>query len=248
MSDQCAKVTFFTSGTEPGCPNVPVTPTPIITGAIAKIPVVLAELTVQINVDTTITLNEPAFEVKQVKKRLKLTQCRLAQNTNKLFLKGFVRKNIEFSTRECSNAQGFCGDIQHCTVDIPFNCVTPVFFNVAQPAPALFNTSNEFTFFKETPLGPEFPAKDVLESGDFTEFNQVSTEFFNELPFCELVSAMITEFDEFIDRTTPTATIPFEEIKFTAIEEKMVIDLTLKVLQNRQVAIPALKVREEEDC
>ncbi|OPY56528.1 MAG: hypothetical protein A4E55_02058 [Pelotomaculum sp. PtaU1.Bin035] len=235
------KVSFFKTGTEALCPNTPVTPTPITRGAIAKIPVVLAELTVQINVDSTITLPEPAFEIKQIKKRLKLTQCLLAQPTNKLFLKGFIRKNIDYSTRSCSNNQGFCGDIRHCTVDIPFTCVTPVDFNVTEPAPVTFNTAEEFEFFRAGKLGPEFPEKDTLESGDFTEFNQVSTEFFNELPFCEIINARITEYDEFVDRKHPfDDEIPFEEIKFKAIEEKMVIDLTLKVLQKRQVTIPAV--------
>lgn len=242
------KVSFFKTGTEAACRNTPVVPTPIETGAIAKIPVVLAELTVQINVDSTITLPEPAFEIKQIKKRLKLVQCLLAQPTNKLFLKGFVRKNIDYSTRCGSNKQGFCGDIRHCTVDIPFTCVTPVAFNVAEPAPLLSNTSEEFEFLRTGKLGPEFPEKDVLESGDFTEFNQVSTEFFNELPFCEIVNVTITEYDEFIDRKHLFGEeIPFEEFKFKAIEEKMVIDLTLKVLQKRQVAIGAVAAARK-DC
>ncbi|OPX88276.1 MAG: hypothetical protein A4E53_02057 [Pelotomaculum sp. PtaB.Bin104] len=249
MPDKCMEpdVSHFKTGTEAACTNTPVGPTPITTGAIAKIPVLLAELTVQINVDSTITLPEPAFEVKQVKKKLKLTQCLLAQNTNKLFLRGFVRKNIDYSTRKISSHEGFCGDIRHCTVDVPWSCVTPVVFNVAEPEPAFFNTTNEFQYLRRGELGPEFAEKDFLESGDFTEFNQVSTEFFNELPFCEIISATITEFDELLCRKRPFGEkIPFEEFEFRKIEEKMVIDLTLKVLQKRQVAIPALEVSLEK--
>ena len=44
--------------------------------------------------------------------------------------------------------------------------------------------------------------------GDLSEFDQVSTEFFNELPFVELISATFTEFDLSIGRTPGTVVIP----------------------------------------
>jgi hypothetical protein len=228
---------------QPDCENTAVSLDGVLCGGtIAKISVLLSELSVQINLDSTITLPEPALEIKKIKKRLKLTQCILLQDTNKLFLKGFVRKNIEYATRTCSNNVGFCGDIRHCTVDIPFRCVTPVCFNILEPAPVRFNTRDEFEFFRTQELPrSDFAEKDQLLAGDFSEFNQIGTEYFNELPFCDLVSCRIVEFDEFINRTRSVGvTIPFEEFAFLEINEKMVIDLTLKILQKRQVAIPAI--------
>jgi hypothetical protein len=84
-------------------------------------------------------------------------------------------------------------------------------------------------------------------SSDLTEYNQISTEEFNELPYCELIRAEIIEFDEALD---PTAEydhkfMPFEEKRFRRIQEKMVLYLTVKLLQNRQVAIPPLFTTEE---
>ncbi|WP_200898515.1 CsxC family protein [Gottschalkia purinilytica] len=220
------------------CDNSPVPLTPIETGAVAKIPVVLAELTVQFNVTSKIDLPEPALEIKDIKKRVKITQCLLLQNTNVLFIKGFVRKNIQFATKDCSNKKGVCGDIRHCTVDVPFECSTPVTFNGNQPLPVINNTSNEFEYFRVEKLPNNFAEKDKLLSGDFSEFNQTSTEFFNELPFCELICSRIVEFDEFLDRYRPSkGDLPFEEKLFDKIEEKMVIFLTLKILQKQQVAI-----------
>ncbi|OPX88000.1 MAG: hypothetical protein A4E53_02157 [Pelotomaculum sp. PtaB.Bin104] len=245
-------ISFFKNSTKGECTNTPVWPAPITTGVIAKIPILLAELTVQINVDSTFTLPEPAYEVKQIKKRLKVTQCIIAQNTNKLFLKGFVRKNIDYSTRTSSNLEVFCGDIRHCTVDIPWSCVTPIVYNVHTPEPVIFNTTDQYQYLRTGKLGPEFAEKDLLESGDFTKFNQVSTEFFNELPFCEIISATITEFDEFLGRKQPCGVkVPFEEFEFKTIEEKMVIDLTIKVLQKSQVTVPAIKHKHKhrhEEC
>lgn len=229
-------------GTTNDCVNDTVAIEALRTGAVAKIPVVLAELTIQINVDAFIKLPEPAWEIKDIKKRVKVTQCLLLQDTNMLFIKGFVRKNIDYSTRTCSNREGFCGDIKHCTIDVPFSCTTPVDFNGIAPLPPKTNCSKEFEYLKTEEISQfGFAEKDKLMSGDLREFNQISKEFFNELPFCELIKARIVEFDEQINPVHPDkCDVPFEEKKFTKIEEKMVIYLTLKLLQKRQVAIGAI--------
>lgn len=220
------------------CPNAPINPSGITDGVIAKIPVVLAELKVRFFVNAMIDLPESALEIKDIKKKIKVTQCMLLQPTNILFIKGFVRKNIDYSTRTCSNLEGVCGDLRHCTIDVPFECTTPVNF-YRLPQNPILNERDEFQYLKKERLPREtFAEKDRLMSGDLSEFNQVSTEYFNELPFCELISSRIVEFDEFINRIQPEdIEIPFEERFFSQIEEKMVIELKLKVLQKRQVKI-----------
>lgn len=224
------------------CVNNPVPIEAITTGAVAKIPVVLAELQVQFNVNSKIDLPEFAIEIKNIKKRLKITQCLLLQNTNMLFIQGFIRKNIDYSTRKCSNEEGICGDIRHCTVDVPIKCATPVFFNGMAPLDVIPTTSTEFEYLRsQDVVGPQFADKDELQSGDLSEYNQISTEYFNELPFCELISSRIVEFDEYLNpQPISCDKAPFEEREFKSIEEKMVIYLTLKILQKRQVAIPPL--------
>lgn len=221
------------------CPNTPVTPIGITTGVVVKIPVVLSELTIRFNIGANVRLPEPALEVKDIKKRLKITQCILLQPTNILFIKGYVRKNIDYSTGVCSNRKGVCGEVHHCTIDVPFECSTPIDF-FTPPAPLLLNSKSEFEYHKITDLPNKyFAEKDSLLSGDMSEINQFMTENFNELPFCELINATIFEFDEFIDRRRPDhGNLPFEEKYFSQIEEKMVIELTIKLLQNRQVTIP----------
>ncbi|ABO49922.1 hypothetical protein Dred_1392 [Desulforamulus reducens MI-1] len=224
-----------------------------ISDVVVKIPVVLAEFQVQVNINSIITLPEKALEIKEVKKRVKLTQCLLIQepgivsNPGDLFIKGFVRKNIAYATRNCSNEEGVCGDIRHCTVDVPFSCVTKVIFNGIMPLPPVANTVSEFEYFRTQNLsGPGFADKDQLLSGDLSEFNQVSQEFYNELPFCELICSKIIEFDEFLNRKRPCdINLPFEEREFSQIEEKMVLYLTIKLLQNHQVYIPPVHVNGE---
>ncbi|WP_425447652.1 CsxC family protein [Dethiothermospora halolimnae] len=219
------------------CINTPVSLDPITTGAVIKTPVVLAELTVQFNVTSNIELPQNALEIKNIKKKVKVTQCMLIQDTNILFIRGFVRKNIDYSTRTCANEEGICGNLRHCTVDVPFECTTPVTFNGTTPAPFIPTTNQEYEYFRTQELPNGFAEKDKLLSGDLSEYNQISTEFFNELPYCELISSRIVEFDEYIDRQEPIGTAPFEERVFNNIEQKMVVFLTLKLLQKRQVAV-----------
>ena len=57
------------------------------------------------------------------------------------------------------------------------------------------------------------------------------------ISFYELLSSKIIEWDEAIDRQPLPHGGPIDEGYFTKIEEKMVIDFTIKVLQNQQVRI-----------
>ena len=246
VKSACAKVV---GGTAADAVNNPVAIAPLVTGAVAKIPVVLAELTVQLNVNSIISLPEHALEIKDIKKHLKITQCLLIQDTNMLFIKGFIRKNIQYATPRCSNKEGVCGDIRHCTVDVPFSATTPITFNGIDPLPVIPSESTEFRYFRKQDIsGPDFADKDHLLSSDLSEFNQISTEYFNEIPFCELISSRIVEFDEYLNPTHPTrGEYPFEERLFKKIEEKAVIFLTLKILQKRQVAVPPLGIAGDDD-
>lgn len=188
-----------------------------------------------------IRLPELALSIKDIKKRIKITQCTLLQPTNILFIKGFVRKSLEYTTGDCSNREGVCGDIRHCTIDVPFELSTPITF-ITPPAELLTNTVSEFEYYVQKDLpNKHFAEKDSLRAGDLSEINQFKTENFNELPYCDLVCANFYEFDEFINRRRPhDEKLPFEEKYFKHVEEKMVIELTLKLLQNRQVTVPAL--------
>lgn len=208
-------------------------------GLVAKLPVVLADLTVRFFVNATINLPEPVLEIRSIRKKLKITQCMLLQPSNVLFIKGFVRKSLDYTTSTCSDSQGFCGDIRHCTIDVPFEATTEVCFS---KDPVDFNNSwkDEYRYLKKEGLPREsFAEKDKLLSSDLSEFNQESGEWYNELPYCDLIYSVITEFDEFINRRSPeNIELPFEERLFSEIEEKMVIELRLNLLQKQLVEVP----------
>lgn len=224
--------------------NTPITPQAINAFPFIKVPVVLGETTVQIDLDSTIIFPEPVLEIKQIKKNLKLVQCRLLLPTNKLFLKGFVRKNIQYATPKAGGRDFVSSNIHSLTVDVPFQVVTRVDF-LGNPDFKSNPMTTEFKYFNTSPLPQGFASKEKLLSGDFSEYNQISEEVFNELPFCELLSSKFIEYDEALNRKMGSVSglsgqminAPFEEGTFTELEEKMVIELSLKVLQNQQVQI-----------
>lgn len=223
------------------CENKTHKPNVSIGKIVTKVPVVLAELTVQVNIDACIKFPEPVLEIKDVKKHVKLVQCRLLLPTNKLFIKGFVRKNIQYASPSKdiheSTHKTVSSDLHSLTVDVPFHCVTEIKHFLTEPDMPEVNKRKEFDFLTSKPLPSGFPEKDELQSSDLSQFHQESTQFYNEIPFCELVSSQIIEWDEAIDRVRIPADAPIGEGFFNQIEEKMVLDITLKVLQNQQIRV-----------
>lgn len=187
----------------------------------AKIPVVLSEFTVEIDVESIIKLCEPAIEIKRIKKNLCLKECRLVAGTNKLFLKGFVRKNIEYATRDCETKTAICGDIKHTTVYVPFSCITSVKFC---HHPKITPSCN--------PVEINYLDK-CSECTDNLEHDMFSEEFFNERVYCELEHVKIYEAD-IVEEYEEVPCHPYEH-EFKHFTEKEVICLTLKLLQKHQV-------------
>ncbi|QED46209.1 CsxC family protein [Cytobacillus dafuensis] len=237
------------------CENTPTSPTTTPAGRrIIRVPVTLAELTVRTNLVAKIHFPDPVLEIKDIKKRVKIVQCRLllpgvaagsdpfAATDLRLFLKGFVRKNIQYAT-PCphSTAQCVSSELRSLTADVPFECVTTIAAAdfLTPPELPLLNTRSEFDFFRAQDLGHGFPEKDHLLSSDLSQFHQVSTQFYNQLPFCELISSNIIEWDEAVDRMPLPGNKPFEEGIFENVVEKMFLEFTIKVLQNQQVRVDA---------
>ncbi|PAV30532.1 DUF3794 domain-containing protein [Virgibacillus profundi] len=232
------------------CHNQPITPHVSIGRIYTKLPVVLAELTLQMNLDARITFPEPVLEIKDIKKRVNLTQCRLLLPTSKLFIKGFVRKNIQYASPtkdiEESTTKSVASDLHSFTVDIPFECVTEISDFLSMPAMPKINKRDEFDFGVSKALPPGYPEKDELLTSDLSQFHQESKQFYNELPYCELLSSKIIEWDEAVDRVPLPDTAPFHEGYFTTVEEKMVLDICLKVLQNQQIRVTSTS--NDEPC
>jgi hypothetical protein len=221
------------------CPVIPVplTPftnanTPTVAGPTIsriKIPVVLAEPTIQIAMEAVIP-TPGATEIKRVKKNVFLDQVKLVPvapftridgtdfftfQRAKLFIAGHVRKNIEYATAACN------APLQDQIVDISFTGFT----ELSVAAGTLINQ-------------PIFGISETAEANFLNENTSLDARLdkfffqnlvkFNEQPFGELVAANFFELD-----FTPTPTT--EGTVFNTVTEKLVLDLTVKVLQLQQI-------------
>ncbi|HWQ43169.1 MAG TPA: hypothetical protein VN456_14195 [Desulfosporosinus sp.] len=194
-------------------------------------------ITVSIPAESIITLPTKALEIKMIRKNLKITQCRfvnclppvsgLPHDTPKLFLGGFVRKDIQYSEVVRHTATTVEGSIKDFVVDIPISCVVDlgkhlIFSHVH------FKQQKEYEFSSSTPLPSGFSSKEKLLSRDPTEFNLISQEYLNPLPSCELIFSQINEMDDALDRV-PLQGGPFEEGVFRTLQEKMIVLMQIRL-------------------
>ena len=185
-------------GTTGDCMNTPMTINALRTGAIAKIPVILAELELQLNIDAAIDLPVPALEVKNIHKSIKVVECLLLKETNVLFIKGYVRKTLQYTCRPICSYKGFCDNIRQCTVDLPFGCTTSVLFNGADPVMSVPSSLKVFEHYNQNHTIGNHADSDPSMSGEPIIHNEIRTEHYNELPYCELVNSRIVEQDRLL--------------------------------------------------
>ncbi|MDS0525632.1 hypothetical protein NNC19_08080 [Clostridium sp. SHJSY1] len=198
-----------------------------VCGGDYKIPKVLAEFVIQIDSESVIELNEPAYEIKRIEKQVFLTQCRYIAATDKVFIEGYVRKNIEYATKTCTTCTGIGGDIKDTTVHIPFKAYTKVNFK-HQPQIQPNLPPMVARYFDEKRMG-----KNIREA------DRSDVEIFNEPVYCELEWSAV--FDADIDHPgCPIKGFPNEE-EFHEFTDKAVVYLCIKLLQKQQVIMPEVK-------
>lgn len=195
-------------------------------------------VTASIPGEAIITLPTEALEIKRISKKLKITQCRimnaptpvikgLPADTPKLFIGGFVRKDIQYTQMRNRTATTVEGDIRDFVIDIPISGA--VNLGPCRVLPTLqFDQEKEYEYASKRPLGVGFPDKERLLSSDFTEFNVISNKFLSRLPSCELVYSQINSMDDQLDRKVLCGG-PFEEGTFRTLQEKMVVVVQIAI-------------------
>lgn len=189
-------------------------------------------VTASIPAEAIISLPTEALEIKRIQKKLKITQCRvftppapilagLPADTPKLFIGGFVRKDIQFSKVKNKTLTTVEGEIRDFVIDVPVSGVVNLGTGLVLPT-LRFDQEQEYEYSRRQRLGLGFAEKERLLSPDFTEFNVVSNKILNRLPVCELVYSQINEMDDQLDRVALCGG-PFEEGTFRTLLEKMVV-------------------------
>lgn len=243
--DKCnieiCKTTVY-SETLPFCENILHTSDVTAGPVTVKIPVVLTECNIAITVHSSLKLKDAVLEIKHIRKNAYLNQCKLIPNsengkpnTGILFLAGFIRKNIEYSTKEHNDKGILCGKLKHVTVNVPFKCTTRVTFST--PPKFKANTSQDEVEILQTNIEVCNPYEEEITGRDIREQNFRLIEFFNEKVFCELISSEFVESDILENIINKECKSPLEQ-RFHDITEKVVLFLTIKLLQKQNVIIP----------
>ncbi|MGH4123332.1 MAG: CsxC family protein [Clostridium sp.] len=223
------------------CDNITHTSEVTVEPVTVKIPVVLTECTITITVESSLKLEDVVLEIKHIRKNVYLNQCELIPssedgkpNTGILFVDGFIRKNIEYSTKDHNDNGVSCGKVKHVTVNVPFKCTTRVMFKT-YPKFKPNNYQDEVKIL-QTSIEVYKPCEEDIIGEDIREQSFKIIEYFNEKVFCELISAEIIESDIIENSINKECKIPLEG-EFHNITEKVVLSLTIKLLQNQHVDI-----------
>lgn len=133
----------------------------------------------------------------------------------KLFVEGYIRKNIEYASEECN------GTLYDRIANVNFSGFADLTGGdfLTQP---LIAASSDTTSHFINPKNGDLPRLDKY----FFE----NSVFYNEQPYCELIRADFYELDFSPCPTDLNAA-------FDTLREKIVLDLTLKVLQVQQVQV-----------
>ncbi|MEY8001985.1 CsxC family protein, partial [Clostridium sp. Mt-5] len=233
--------TTVISETLPLCENTPHT-SQVTKGPVTiKVPVVITECKVTINVQSSLKLEDTVLEIKDIRKNAYLNQCELIPdsendkpNTGIVFINGFIRKNIEYTTKEYVDKVTLKGKLKHATVKVPFKCTTRVTFKTP---PKFTSTASQYKVdILETNIKICDSCKEDMIGSDIHEQSFKLTESFNEKVFCELINAEITETDILENPEDRNCELPLDQ-GFHIITEKVVLLLTIKLLQNQDVEI-----------
>ena len=213
-------------------------------------------ITISIPAESTIKLPTRALEIKMIRKTLKITQNRffncvpsepgIPHDTPKLFLGGFVRKDIQYSEAVQQTSTTVTSIMKDFVVDIPISCVIDLGKHLIFP-PIHYNQQREYGFAKSASLPSEFSSKDPMLSSDLSEFNLLSRQFYNPLPTCQLLFNQINEFDDALD-CLPLQGGPLGERTFTTLQEKMIILIQLRLTFPTQIKHPDTHCEHDKEC
>ena len=193
-------------------------------------------ITISIPAESVITLPTKALEIKKIRNNLMITENCFFNcippvpgtpgDTPKLFLRGNVRKDIQYSEAVRQTTTAVEAVIKDFVIDIPISFVIDLGSRFLFPT-IRYDQQQEYGFAK-SPLSSGFSCKDQRLSSDTIEFNALSQKFYNSLLNCQLIFSQINEMDDALDRV-PLHDGPPNESVFKTLQGKMIILIQLKL-------------------
>jgi hypothetical protein len=196
----------------------------------SKLPLIIAEKTFGIPIESKFKLKTPALAIKNMKKDVYLTSSTLlpmyeghdsySHSKGKLFLEGFVRNKLDFSIAKSSKDNIINLDTESVIIYIPFKCTTLIKYNV----PPVLSSGK---FLDPIPLYISPNCADINN-----EYIKCDIPPIN----CELKGYNIYESYTLLDKTPFNEDFPIE-INFNTIKENIIINLSITLLQEQDVDI-----------
>ncbi|UOQ44803.1 hypothetical protein MUN89_02285 [Halobacillus salinarum] len=187
------------------------------------IPVALADVILEADVEADIHLPTPAREIKWIRKNISLKQCKavpsildLQNLTVKIFVTGVIHKNIQY-------VEDTTGFIRDYGVDVAFTCSETVELENPIQYPVLgVPFSVKSSVLERRELAYDGHGADLCTDGSLT------FEIYNEPISCKLIASAVNEIDLHKD---------FDSWgRFSKITEKAEVILVFKLLQTQQIA------------
>lgn len=183
-----------------------------------KTPVIIAGVKVDIATENKVKLNSSALNIKDINRRVLITECTLIPKAKKFFFSGTIRKSIKYSALTSRNSNSTSGRIKNITVYIPFSCVTEVDYIV----PPEIDEKDSMSLITI----PKAEVKEQTFREGYSEADKI---------YCELVNA---DFKELNIKDFKPYTVNHENINvFKTITQKMVMTLTIRLIQNQRIFI-----------
>jgi hypothetical protein len=189
---------------------------------VAKIPIILSEFEMQIFIEALIRFPEPVFQIKSLEKSVFLSKCDLIPSTDKLFIKGFLKEDIEYATVSNIKTHTISGDIKKSTFNIPFQCSTKVSFTV----PPIMQEN--LSIIELEIINPD------KNSIDISEKNYEHFEFFNGEICCKLSEIEIME-TNIKENVSPLQNTLEDAEVFKGMRKKIILTLKLNLIQKQEV-------------
>lgn len=211
---------------------------------IVRMPVVISQSRVHIHIESRIKLDQPVADIRNCKRDVYLTGCKLLDTGNKrsgkIYLDGYIKESLEYAAIADVNEERIRGDVRHLTVKAPFECTAKVEYYLP---PAIKG-------------GTGLLSVELSESGRGTE-ESFSARYGEraagqpcgikraERLYCEVEEVQVEEMDMVKTRTF-FGKDGIDERMFDAVVEQLSVSITFTLLQNQLVNIPKAYPRNEQ--
>lgn len=181
---------------------------------IVKIPVVISQMRVHINIESKIRLDRPALDIRHCTRNVSITRCRLLDMGNKrsgkLYISGFVKEDIEYASEECKGEKSMTGELRYITVKIPFESSARVDYYMVP----CMKKGGQMLAVALGEGSPGVQGEDILYC-EFEDINVLGADLFRENSFSENYGVERCGFDTIVEHITVS-------LSFTLLQKQMV--------------------------